>query len=54
MLEINKLDIKTLKVFFKYKPSTKGQDVMKEYGVRGPEIALKIKQIEAEKFSKLL
>lgn len=52
--KINKLDIKTLKVFFKYKPSTKGQDVMKEYGVRGPEIALKIKQIEAEKFSKLL
>jgi tRNA nucleotidyltransferase/poly(A) polymerase len=51
--KINKLDIKTLKVFFKYKPSTKGQDVMKEYGVRGPEIALKIKQIEAEKFSKL-
>ena len=52
--KINKLDIKTIKVFFKYKPSTKGQDVMKEYGVRGPEIALKIKQIEAEKFSKLL
>lgn len=52
--KINKLDIKTLKIFFKYKPSTKGQDVMKEYGVRGPEIALKIKQIEAEKFSKLL
>ena len=52
--KINKLDIKTLKVFFKYKPSTKGQDVMKEYGVRGPEIALKIKQIESEKFSKLL
>ena len=52
--KINKLDIKTLKVFFKYKPSTKGQDVMKEYGVRGQEIALKIKQIEAEKFSKLL
>lgn len=52
--KINKLDIKTLKIFFKYKPSTKGQDVMKEYGVRGPEIALKIKQIESEKFSKLL
>ena len=52
--KIHKLDIKTLKAFFKYKPSTNGKDVMKEFGVKGPDIALKINQIEAEKFSLLI
>jgi len=52
--KINKLDIKTLKVFFKYKPSTKGGDVMKEFGLKGPAISDKINQIEADKFKKLL
>jgi len=52
--KINKLDIKTLKVFFKYKPSTKGGDVMKEFGLKGPAISDKINQIEAEKFRSLI
>ena len=52
--KINKLDSKMIKAFLKYKPSTKGGDVMKEFGVKGPDIALKINQIEAEKFSLLI
>ena len=52
--KINKLDIKTLKVFFKYKPSTKGGDVMKEFGLKGHAISDKINQIEAEKFRSLI
>ncbi len=52
--KIHKLDIKTLKAFFKYKPSTNGKDVMKEFGIKGPAVALKINQIEAEKFSLLI
>ena len=52
--KIHKLDIKTLKAFFKYKPSTNGKDVMKEFGIKGPDIALKINQIEAEKFRSLI
>ena len=52
--KINKLDIKTLKVFFKYKPSTKGGDVMKEFGLKGHAISDKINQIEAEKFRNLI
>ena len=52
--KINKLDSKMIKAFLKYKPSTKGGDVMKEFGVKGQDIALKINQIEAEKFSLLI
>ena len=49
--KINRLDSKMIKAFLKYKPTTKGGDVMKEFGVKGPDVALKIKQIEAEKFA---
>ena len=52
--KINRLDSKMIKAFFKYKPSTNGKDVMKEFGVKGPDIALKINQIEAEKFKSLI
>ncbi len=52
--KINRLDSKMIKAFFKYKPSTNGKDVMKEFGVKGPDIALKINQIEAEKFRSLI
>ena len=38
----------------KYKPTTKGGDVMKQFNVKGAEIADKIREIEAEKFSKLI
>lgn len=48
--KINKLDLKQIKAFLKYKPSTDGNWVMKEFGVKGPQIADKIKEIEAEKF----
>jgi hypothetical protein len=52
--KIHKLDIKTLKAFFKYKPTTNGKDVMKEFGIKGPEVAIKIKQIESDKFKKTI
>lgn len=48
--KINRLDLKQIKAFLKYKPTTNGNDVMKEFGVKGPQIAQKIKEIEAEKF----
>jgi hypothetical protein len=51
--KLNKLDIKMIKAFIKYRPSTNGGDVMKQFGVKGPAIADKIKEIEAEKFAKL-
>lgn len=51
--KLNKLDIKMIKAFIKYKPSTDGRYVMKQFDVKGPAIADKIKEIEAEKFVKL-
>ena len=51
--KLNRLDIKMIKAFIKYKPSTDGRDVMKQFDVKGPAIADKIKEIEAEKFVKL-
>ena len=53
-VKINRLDAKMIKAFFKYKPSTNGRDVMKEFGLKGPAISDKINQIEADKFKKLL
>jgi len=52
--KINKLDLKLVKAFLKYKPSTNGGQVMKEFGLRGSEIGDKIKEIETEKFKKLV
>ena len=49
--KINRLDSKMIKAFFKYKPSTNGKDVMKEFGLKGSAISDKINQIEAEKFA---
>ena len=49
----NKLDVKIIKAFLKYKPSVSGKDVIKKYNLRGPEIGQKIKELEAEEFSKL-
>ena len=43
-----------VKAFLKYKPSTDGKTVMKDFGVKGPEVAQKIREIEAEKFRELL
>ena len=48
--KINRLDLKVVKAFLKYKPSTDGNWVMQEFGVKGPEIAKKIKEIESKKF----
>ena len=53
-VKINRLDAKMIKAFFKYKPSTNGRDVMKEFGLKGPAISDKINKIEADKFKKLL
>lgn len=52
--KINKLDLKLVKAFLKYKPTTKGGDVIKQFGIKGPAVSDKIKEIEAEKFRKML
>lgn len=52
--KINKLNMKQIKAFLKYKPSTNGNWVMKEFGLKGKDIAHKIKEIEAEKFRQML
>ena len=52
--KINRMDLKMVKAFIKYKPTTKGGDVMKQFGLKGPAIADKIREIEAEKFKKLI
>jgi hypothetical protein len=52
--KINKLDLKLVKAFLKYKPTTDGKEVMKKYGVKGPQIGEKIKELEAEKFKNTL
>lgn len=52
--KINRLDLKLVKALIKYKPTTDGNEVMKKYGVKGPQIGEKIKELEAEKFKKTL
>ena len=49
----NKLDVKIIKAFLKYKPSISGKDVIKKYNLRGAEIGQKIKELEADKFMEL-
>ena len=46
--------MKVVKAFIKYKPSIKGGEVVKRFNLKGPEISTKIKELEAEKFSKLI
>jgi len=48
--KINRLDLKLIRAFLKYKPSTDGNKVIKEFGVKGPQIAQKIKEIETKIF----
>ena len=52
--KINRMDLKIVKAFIKYKPTTKGGDVMKQFGLKGPAIADKIREIEADKFKELI
>ena len=52
--KIHKLDLKTIKAFTKYKPSTNGGDIVKEFGLKGAAIGDKIKEVEAEKFKSIL
>lgn len=52
--KINKLDLKLIKAFLKYKPSTDGKEVMQKYGIKGPQVGEKIKEIEAEKFKETI
>ena len=52
--KINRMDLKMVKAFIKYKPTTKGGDIMKQFGLKGPAIADKIREIEAEKFKNLI
>jgi len=51
-VKINRLDLKLVRAFLKYKPTTNGNEVMKKYGVKGPQIGEKIKELEAEIFKK--
>lgn len=48
--KINNLNIKHIKAFLKYKPTTDGNDVIKTFNVKGGDIANKIRELEAEKF----
>jgi tRNA nucleotidyltransferase/poly(A) polymerase len=52
--KINKLDLKLIKAFLKYKPNTDGKEVMQKYGIKGPQVGEKIKEIEAEKFKETI
>jgi tRNA nucleotidyltransferase/poly(A) polymerase len=52
--KINRMDLKLVKAFLKYKPSTNGGQVMKEFGLKGPPVGDKIKEIETEKFKQLI
>lgn len=52
--KINRMDLKLVKAFLKYKPTTNGGQVMKEFGLKGPAIGDKIKEIETEKFKQLI
>ena len=52
--KINRMDLKLVKAFLKYKPTTNGGQVMKEFGLKGPAIGNKIKEIETEKFKQLI
>jgi tRNA nucleotidyltransferase/poly(A) polymerase len=53
-VKINRLDLKLVRAFLKYKPTTDGREVMKKYGVKGPQVGEKIKELEAEKFKKTI
>lgn len=52
--KVNKINIKKIKGFLKFKPTVKGGQVMKQYNLKGPEIATKIKELEAENFRELI
>jgi len=52
--KINRLDLKLIKAFLKYKPSTDGKEVMQKYGIKGPQVGEKIKELEAEKFKQTI
>lgn len=52
--KINRLDLKLIKAFLKYRPSTDGKEVMQKYGIKGPQVGEKIKELEAEKFKQTI
>lgn len=52
--KVNKINMKKIKGFLKFKPTIKGGEIMKQYGLKGPEIATKIKELEADNFRKLI
>jgi tRNA nucleotidyltransferase/poly(A) polymerase len=51
--KFNNLDINASKAFIQYKPTTNAKDLMKQ-GVKGRDLGVAIKKIEAEKFKKLM
>ena len=52
--KINNINTRMAKAFLKYKPSTDGRDVMKKFGVKGADLGLKIKELEADKFREMI
>ena len=51
---IPKMDAKLVSMFLMFELSISGQDVMDEFGVKGPEVGHMIQKLETKKFEKLL
>jgi len=49
----NNMNLKMVKAFLKFKPTVKGNEVMKEYGIKGKAVGDKKNELEAENFKKL-
>jgi tRNA nucleotidyltransferase/poly(A) polymerase len=50
----NDMNIKVANAFLKFKPTVKGDEIMKEYGIKGKAVGIKKNELEAENFQKLL
>ncbi len=49
----NNMNLKIVKAFLKFKPTVKGNKIMKEFGLKGKAVGDKKKELEAENFRKL-
>lgn len=48
------MNVETIKAFIKFKPSVNGDEIMKEFGIKGRAVGEKIKELETENFLKIL
>ena len=46
----NNMDIDLVDAFIKFKPSVNGDDIMKEFGIKGRAVGEKINQLNKKKF----